>query len=143
MPLWTASSQRPGPNALALMSNQASPILLPAIREDIREIVLWSEEHFGVAAADRYGALIRQALRDVQADPLRPGAKARPDLAPNAYVYHLAFSRNRVTGDTLKTPRHFVLYRFAGDAMEFARILHDSRDLALHLPEEYDDAEQV
>lgn len=44
-------------------------------------------------AADRYGVLIRQALRDVQAAPTRPGAKARPDLAPGAYVYHLTFSR--------------------------------------------------
>lgn len=90
-----------------------------------------------MAAADRYAALIRQALRDVQTDPGRPGAKVRPDLAPNAYVYHLALSRDRVAGDPVKTPRHFVLYRFAGGAVEFARILHDSRDLALHLPVEY------
>lgn len=51
------------------------------------------QEHFGVAAADRYDL---------------------PDLAPHAYVYHLFHSRDRAAGETVKTPRHFVLYRFAG-----------------------------
>ena len=95
------------------------------------------------AAADRYAALIVQALHDVQDEPQRPGAKARPDLAPNAYVYHLSFSRDRVAGESVKTPRHFVLYRFAGGAVEFARLLHDSRDLAQHLPLEYQDLHRV
>lgn len=113
------------------------PVYLPAIRQDIQDIVLWSEDQFGRAAADRYAALIAQALRDVQADPVRPGAQARPDLAPNAYIYHLTFSRERVAGKTVKAPRHFVLYRFAGEAVEFARLLHDSRDLARHLPPEF------
>gem|GEM_PF-5368892 len=58
-------------------------------------------------------------------------------------MYHLAFSRNRVTANAVKTPRHFVLYRFVGSVVEFARILQDSRDLALHLPEGYGDAEQI
>jgi len=116
------------------MPKRPPPVYLTAIRQDIQDIMLWSEEHFGSAAADRYGVLIRQALRDVQAEPTRPGAKARPDLASDAYVYHLAFSRDRVAGDPVKTPRHFVLYRFAGAAVEFARILHDSRDLPQHLP---------
>jgi toxin ParE1/3/4 len=117
------------------------PVFLPAIRRDIQDIAIWSEEQFGLAAADRYAALIRQAFRDVQVEPQRSGAKARPDLAPNAYVYHLKFSRDRVTGDTVKAPRHFVLYRFAGEAVEFARLLHDSRDLAQHLPAEYQTGE--
>jgi hypothetical protein len=34
----------------------------------------------------------------------------------------------------IQTPRHFVLYRFAGEFVEFARMLHDSLDLAQHLP---------
>ena len=105
------------------------PSYLPAFRQDIQEIVAWSEEQFGALAADRYGRLIRQALRDVLEEPTRPGAKARPDLAPHAYVYHLMFSRERV-----KAPRHFVLYRHINEKVEFARLLHDSRDLARHVP---------
>ncbi len=77
---------------------------LPGFRRDIQEIVAWSEDQFGAFAADRYGLLIRQALRDVLEEPTRPGAEARPDLAPHAYVYHLMFSRERVAGETGESP---------------------------------------
>lgn len=107
---------------------------LPGFRRDIQEIFAWSEDQFGAFAADRYGLLIRQALRDVLEEPTRPGAKARPDLAPHAYVYHLMFSRERVAGERVKAPRHFVLYRHIDEKVEFARLLHDSRDLARHIP---------
>ena len=110
------------------------PSYLPAFRRDIQEVAAWTEHHFGDLAADRYGLLIRQALRDVLEYPTRPGAKARPDLAPHAYTYHLMFSRERVAGDRVKAPRHFVLYRHVDEKVEFARLLHDSRDLARHIP---------
>ena len=72
---------------------------LPGFRQDIQEVIAWSEDRFGGLAADRYTLLIRQALRDGLEEPTRPGAKARPDLAPHAFVYHLMFSRERVTGE--------------------------------------------
>lgn len=115
------------------------PSYLPAFRRDLQKVTAWSEDRFGVLAADRYGLLIGQALRDVLEEPTRAGAKARPDLAPHAYVYHLAFSRARVTGERVKAPRHFVLYRHTGLKVEFARLLHDSRDLARHVPQELQD----
>lgn len=107
---------------------------LPVFRTDISKILAWSEDCFGALAADRYGRLIRQALRDVLQEPARPGAKPRPDLAPHASVYHLLFSRERVLGEQVKAPRHFMLYRQLGETVEFARILHDSRDLPRHVP---------
>lgn len=110
------------------------PSYLPALRRDIAEAVAWSEDHFGPLAAHRYGLLIRQALRDVLQAPTRPGARPRPDLAPHAYVYHLTFSRERVAGERVNAPRHFLLYRHIGAKVEFARLLHDSRDLARHVP---------
>jgi toxin ParE1/3/4 len=116
------------------MPKSFTPIYLPGFRQDIQKIVAWSEDHFGEAAADRYAELIRQALRDLLEDPMRPGVKARPELAPHACVYHLVFSRDRVTGEPVKTPRHFVLYRHVSDTVEFARLLHDSRDLGQHVP---------
>ncbi len=112
---------------------------LPVFRRDIRETDAWSEEQFGVPAADRYGLLIRQALRDLLEDPTRPGTMARPDLAPHTYIYHLMFSRKRVAGERVKAPRHFVLYRHIEEKVEFARLLHDSRDLARHVPSAFDD----
>lgn len=107
---------------------------MPSFRRDIQEVVAWSEDQFGALAADRYGLLIRQALRDVLEEPARPGAKARPDLAPHAYIYHLMFIRERVIGEWVKAPLHFVLYRHIDGKVEFARLLHDSRDLARHVP---------
>ncbi|MBW4039419.1 MAG: hypothetical protein HIU91_11210 [Acidobacteria bacterium] len=78
---------------------------LPEFRRDIREVVAWSEERFARRAADRYGVLIRQALRDVLEEPTRPGATARPGLAPHAWVCYLVFSRERVAGERVAGER--------------------------------------
>jgi toxin ParE1/3/4 len=110
------------------------PVALTFFEQDVNDVLDWSEEQFGAAAAARYAALIRQALKDVQDNPVRLGAAARPELAPDAYVYHLRHSRDRTTAGIVKKPRHFVLYRYIGTHVEFARLLHDSRDLAQHLP---------
>jgi toxin ParE1/3/4 len=131
----TAFFKSAGLRVLRRMAERPAPVFLPSVGRDVGDILQWSAAEFGEAAAMRYEALIRQALRDVQADPERAGAKDRPDLSPHAYVYHLSFSRDRVAGEKVRTPRHFVLYRFSGGAVEFARILHDSRDLMRHLPE--------
>jgi toxin ParE1/3/4 len=113
--------------------------LAPAARQDVREVLKWSERNFGKAAAARYKALIKQAVRDIGADPERAGSKERPELMTRgARTYHLEFSRSRVSGSRMKAPRHFLLYRRRDDGViEVARILHDSRDLRRHLPEEY------
>jgi plasmid stabilization system protein ParE len=59
-------------------------------------------------------------------------------MIKGARTYHLEFSRSRVSGSTVKEPRHFLLYRRREDGViEVARILHDGRDLQRHLPEEY------
>ena len=116
------------------MARTVSPTYLPVFRRDVQQTVLWSENRFGAAAASRYSLLIQQALNDLLERPTRPGAQARSDLAPHAFVYHLALSRDRVTGERVKSPRHFILYRYAEDKVEFARLLHDSRDLSRHRP---------
>ena len=98
-----------------------------------------SFQEFGEAASLRYRALIRQALFDIRADPERPGSKERSEIMiQGARTYHLEFSRRRVSGSTVKEPRHFLLYRRREDGViEVVRILHDGRDLQRHLPEEY------
>jgi toxin ParE1/3/4 len=115
------------------------PSLAPAARQDIREALRWSRQHFGETAASRYRALIKQAVHDIGADPERPGSKERPEIMiQGARTYHLEFSRSRVSGSRVKEPRHFLLYRRREDGViEVARILHDGRDLQRHLPEEY------
>ena len=112
-------------------------LLSPAAREDIRDVLAWSIDRFGARAAARYRALLIQALHDLQIDPLRPGSRTRPELHESARTYHIALSNSSVEGRRVKTPRHFILYRVGATSLEVARILHDSRDLARHLPEDY------
>ena len=115
------------------------PTLSPAARRDVRSILEWSKDKFGLEAAARYRALLIQVLRDETEEPERIGSKERPDiLAPGVRTYHFMFSRDHVQGERVKAPRHFVLYRHrSGGEVEIARILHDSRDLARHLPDSY------
>ena len=120
------------------MANKPNAVLLPEFRRDLQETISWTEKRFGQAAADRYSALIKRSLRDLREDPTRIGVRLRPDLAPGAYTYHLSFSRDRVSGDKVKLPRHLILYRFKESAVEFARLLHDGRDLTRHLPTHYE-----
>jgi toxin ParE1/3/4 len=117
----------------------AGPVLAPAAVQDVRDALRWSEQKFGETAAARYRALIKQAVRDVGTDPERPGSSQRPELmAEGARTYHISLSRTRATAAKVKQPRHFLLYRRREDGVvELARVLHDGRDLARHLPVGY------
>jgi toxin ParE1/3/4 len=95
---------------------------------DIRDILEWSRRKFGRAAASRYRALLIQALRDIEADPMVPGVR----------TYRVSFSRSRVAGEKVKAPQHFILYRsIEPGVIEIGRIIRDSVDLDRHLPEGY------
>jgi toxin ParE1/3/4 len=117
----------------------AGPILAPAALQDVRDALHWSEQKFGEAAAARYRALIKQAVRDVGANPERPGSSQRPELmSEGARTYHISLSRTRAAAARVKQARHFLLYRRRTDGViEVARVLHDGRDLARHLPAGY------
>ena len=122
---------------MAKPGRQLRIVLAPAAQQDIRELLNWSEKRFGKRARVRYAALLKQALRDIAADPDRPGSQDRPDLAQGVRVYHLFFSRNRVdsAAGTVKAPRHFLIYRKRDNtAIDILRVLHDARDLERHLP---------
>lgn len=112
-------------------------VLSPSAWNDIREALLWSRERFGENAAERYRALIQQALRDIAADPDRPGSANRADLARGIRTYHLFFSRDRARGPAgaVKKPRHFLIYRRRENRIDILRVLHEARDLDRHLPE--------
>ena len=49
---------------------------------DIAHLLDRSEEQFGVAAQERYEELIRHAIGDIVAEPLRRGSTERPELGP-------------------------------------------------------------
>jgi toxin ParE1/3/4 len=115
-------------------------VLAPAAQSDIREVLIWSQDRFGERAAARYRDLLKQAIRDIAADSERPGSQDRRELAPGVRTYHLFFSRDRASTElgTVKKPRHFLVYRRRGEAViDVVRVLHDSRELERHLPEDY------
>ncbi len=115
-------------------------VLAPAAQTDVREALIWSQERFGERAAVRYRDVLKQALRDIAADPERPGSQERRELAPGVRTYHLFFSRDRARSELgiVRKPRHFVVYRRRGEAViDVVRVLHDSRELERHLPDDY------
>lgn len=108
----------------------------PAQR-DLSEVMEWTVKKFGERAAIRYDALLKQALKDIGTDPERQGSRERPEIMiKGVRTYHLELSRSRVDGPGVKAPRHLLVYRHRVDGViEVARILHDGRDLARHLPD--------
>jgi toxin ParE1/3/4 len=119
---------------------RARLVLAPSARSDIHAALIWSRERFGERAAERYRDLIEQALRDIVADPERPGSSERPDLARGVRAYHLMFSRDRARGPSgvVRRPRHFLVYRRRDEnVIDVVRVLHDARELDRHMPDEY------
>lgn len=84
----------------------------------------------------RYEALLEHAILDVAEEPERIESRARPEIGPSVRTYHLSHSRNRIGRSEvrIRRPRHFLLYRVSSDRVEIGRILHESMDLARHVP---------
>ena len=115
-----------------------TPIRLASEAEkDIEAILIWTHEQFGEQVRIRYEELLVQAVLDVADDPHRFGSLERPELATGAFTYHLRHSRNHVNPSKgrIRKPRHFLLYRVTLEGyLEIGRVLHDSMDVARHLP---------
>lgn len=111
-------------------------VTVPA-RSDLRDIRRYTVNRHGIGGADAYDALLKQTLRDIRDDPFRPGSRERSELGEGIRSFHSSLSRGRA-GSPIKSPRHFVLYFVPDeDAVAVSRILHDSRDLARHVPGEH------
>jgi len=112
--------------------------LSAAAQTDLIDILAWTHEHFGDAARKRYEALIVAALRDVSAQPDRPGSIERPELGDGVRSWHLHLSRERGRTDSgiVRRPRHFLIYRTETDVTVVGRVLHDAMELARHLDPE-------
>ncbi len=101
--------------------------LTSAAERDILGIVLWTAEHFGAEQARRYRATIFTALRDLDDGPDATGTRDRAELGRNLRSLHVARRGRR--------GRHVILFTAVdGERIEIVRILHDSMDLARHLP---------
>ena len=106
-------------------------------RFDLFDIQAYTVNRYGRSAADSYDTLLKQAIRDVREDPYRPGSKRRPEISENIRSYHIMLSRARA-GGAVKKPRHFILYFLPNEnEVVISRVLHDSRDILRHVPEEH------
>lgn len=113
--------------------------LTHAAASDAADALLWSEEHFGAAAARRYEALIDAAIDDVAEDPTRLGSAERPELGEGIRTWHLLLSRHGTVEGVVKRPRHLLIYRLeSSDIVGIGRILHDRMDLERQVDVERD-----
>ena len=116
----------------------------PVAEADLEGILSWTLQTFGNQSRMRYYALISQAILDVADDPQRTGCLSRDILTAGASIYHLTHSRLHVppASGRVKRPRHFLLFRIVDDGvLEIGRILHDSVELAQHIPQGYSAAD--
>jgi toxin ParE1/3/4 len=115
-------------------------VIAPQARNEIANILAWTEESFGPQALRRYGNLIATAIEQVAANSELAGSCPRPEIADHCRTYHFFFSRKSAGRgrDRVRRPRHFLLYRVTGaGVVEIGRVLHDAMEVKAHLPEEY------
>ncbi|MCG6939854.1 MAG: type II toxin-antitoxin system RelE/ParE family toxin [Thiohalocapsa sp.] len=108
--------------------------LAPGAIADIRRILLRSKAEFGAGAGTRYKVLLAQALQDLGEDAQRVGVRAIPDVRPGYFVYHVKFSKPRVTGRPVGRPRHLLVFSIdSSDAILVAAVVHEREMLERHL----------
>ena len=112
-------------------------IVTAPARSDLADIRRYTLDRHGLRGADAYDVLLKRALLDLRDDPFRIGSKERPEIGENIRSYHTALSRGRASS-RIKSPRHFILYFLPDDdELVISRVLHDSRDLARHVPDDH------
>ena len=106
--------------------------LTATAEKDYIDILRWTESRFGAAQAQVYANTLALALTDLAKDgPAALGVKARDDIGKGLFAMHVA-RRGR-------KGRHFAIFcisggAFGGRGLDLVRILHDSMDLARHVP---------
>jgi toxin ParE1/3/4 len=94
---------------------------------DFSEIITWTLENFGDQQAETYAETLTLAIAALHDGPEQLGAKARDDIQAGIRTLHVA--RHGRAG------RHFVVFTQANDQhIDVLRVLHDSMDLARHIP---------
>ncbi len=108
-----------------------------AARADLRAVQTHTEQKFGPVARKRYAALLAQALRDLSANPVRPGSLKRLDIGTDLLTYHISLSKDRSLNEhgSVRSPRHLILYSLEDDTiLAILRVLHDGMDIRRHIP---------
>ncbi|MBC3435853.1 type II toxin-antitoxin system RelE/ParE family toxin [Pseudomonas sp. BW16M2] len=108
-----------------------------AARNDISEILRFTQVQFGDAARRRYQGLLQAALRSISESPEQAGSCKRTEVAAGLRSLHLMHCRSVSTAGRVARPRHLILYRQQMDqVVEVVRVLHDAMELSKHLPQD-------
>lgn len=95
--------------------------------QDLLAISRWTAENFGPQQAEQYVETILLAIDALRSVPWPLDAKARSELGAGIHTLHVARQGRK--------GRHFVVYRMLDQSnLDVLRFLHDSMDLAKHLP---------
>ena len=96
--------------------------LTAAAESDIRKILQWTAERFGLAQAQMYGETLTRAIQALTAGPHVAGSRRRDEIVEGLVTLHVARGGRK--------GRHLVLYRVgnSGDrsTIDVLRLLHDS-----------------
>jgi len=94
---------------------------------DLVEVSKWTAHNFGALHAEYYAETVSMAIEALNDGPEILGSKARDEIGPGIRTLHVARLGRK--------GRHFVVFRVSGeDVLDVLRLLHDSMDLARHLP---------
>lgn len=97
--------------------------------QDLLDITLWTAENFGKRQAEHYAETIALAIEALHDGPEILGAKVRDEIGTGIRTLHVARQGRK--------GRHFVAFSVSeGHIINVLRLLHDSMDLANHLPED-------
>jgi toxin ParE1/3/4 len=100
--------------------------------QDLLDITLWTAENFGTRQAEHYAKTIALAIEALNDGPEILGAKVRDEIGAGIRTLHVARQGRK--------GRHFVAFSVSeGHIINVLRLLHDSMDLAKHLPEEHNE----
>ena len=93
--------------------------LAPQAKDDLRDILQYSLDRWGVEQQERYAGLLQRALITLQEHP--NSGRARSDLWPGCRAFIVE--------------QHVILYQVTGRRVRVARILSNRRDLRRALRE--------
>ena len=97
---------------------------------DVEDIFDWTQTQFGEAQAFAYLDTLSAALESLADGPDVTGARQRDEIARGLRTLHVARLGRK--------GRHFILFRIRRDnehdVIDVLRLLHDSMDLARHVP---------
>ena len=101
--------------------------------QDLFDIILWTAENFGTKQAEHYAETIALAIEALHHGPEILGSKVRDEIGMGIRTLHVARQGRK--------GRHFVAFSVSeGHTINVLRLLHDSMDLAIHLPEDQNES---